>query len=128
MISAGLYFADKKYGFNDTFYLTVVAVALYFAISGVYWYYTSSSEFKNINYVGYTGEKSKKSKITVAAWTTKFEPIYNVKIVVGEGKSKEVINTGFEFMKLFDGMGFYQEQELTKLIKAEIEKVTKKNL
>lgn len=122
IIAGGLYFYDKKYGFDKTFNLTIVAVLAYFAISGILWYYTSTPQYKNVKYIGYN---DKKEKITVATWTSKFEPIYHVKITTSEGQQ---IDAQFEFMKLFDGMGYYKEEQLTKLIKAELEKVNKKSI
>lgn len=121
LIAAGLYFVDKKYGFDKTFNITVAAVVAYFAISGILWYYTSTAQYKNVKYVGYS---DKKEKITVATWTSKYDPVYHVKITT-QGQE---ITTEFEFMKLFDGMGYYKEEQLTNLLKAELEKVNKKSI
>lgn len=123
LIAGLLYLADKKYGFEKTYNVTVISVVVYFIISGFLLYLTSNRKHKDVKYIGY--DESNK-KILVATWTTKHDPIYHLKIRFNDKEETE-ITTGFEFMKVFDAFGYYKQDEMTRVLKNEIEKVHKKD-
>lgn len=116
-ISAGLFYIDKKYAFNDTKTVTLAGVVLYGIASFILWIIGRTKP--NVKFVGVNDAKS---NIEVATWTTKFDPIYHVTIEADGAKSE----TEWEFMKLFDTAGFFQSQTLVELLKGEIDKLKKK--
>lgn len=122
LISAALFVADKKLGFEKTFTLTVVAVVLYFTLSALQLYLTSSKSYKNNKFVGYN---DKKEKIAVYTWTTKFDPVYHVKIVLND---KESVTSKIEFAKVFDAFGYYKPDNTTALFRTELANLAKKDL
>lgn len=107
---------DKKYGFESTFNITIVAVLLYAVASVVLYYYSSVGGYKNNKYIGYN---DKGEKILVAAWTVKYNPVYHLKIVLND---REEITAELDFTKVFDGWGYYKQEETTEFLKAVIEK------
>lgn len=123
VIAGLLYVVDKKFGFEKTYNVTVLSVILYFLISGILFYLTSTKKYKNVKYIGY--DESNK-KILVATWTNKYDPIYHLKIRFNDDESLAIV-TSFEFMKVFDAFGYYKQDELTRLLKNELDKINKKS-
>lgn len=123
VIAGLLYIVDKKFGFEKTYNVTVISVVLYFLISAILYYLTSTKNYKNVKYIGHDESNN---KILVATWTQKYDPIYHIKIRFNDNEDSAVVSS-FEFMKVFDAFGYYKQDELTRLIKNEIEKVNKKN-
>lgn len=117
-IAAFLFYLDKKFTFNETYYVVAGLVALYGVISLVMYYLNSCAQYKNITYVGYN--KSKK-KIAVHTWSTKYDPIYNVKIVI-EDKAEGATEGAIPFSKFFDEFGYLNRDEFAKLVSATREK------
>lgn len=117
-IAALLYLLDKKYPFEQTFYASLALVVVYGIISIVMYYLNSSAQYKNTAYVGY--DKSKK-KISVHTWSTKYDPIYNVKIVL-EGRTESAAAGEIPFNKFFDQFGYLNREQFTKLINDVTEK------
>lgn len=122
LIAGGLFLADKKLGFEKTYTLTVVAVVLYFALSALQLYLTSSKKYKNNKFVGYN---DKKDKIAVYSWTTKFDPVYHVKIVLNDA---DAITSKIEFASVFDAFGYYKPDNTTALFRTELANLAKKDL
>lgn len=58
--------------------------------------------FKNNKYIGYNG----KDKISVFASTTKFDPIYNVKIIQNDNQNSATEGQ-IPFNKVFDSFGYF---------------------
>ena len=114
---------DKKFGFEKTYNATVISVILYFLISAILLYLTSTKKYKDVKYIGYDESNY---KILVATWTQKYDPIYHLKIRFNDDENSP-IDISFEFMKVFDAFGYYKQDELTRLLKNELEKVNKKN-
>lgn len=127
LIAVGLYFADKKFGFNAIFNQTVAAIVIYSILNVALWYLTLTAAYKDVKYIGHD---NKGNQIKVATWTTGYEPLYHVKISTTTGTKKKVntLESTFEFTKLFDGIGYYKEEQLTKLFETELEKIGKKSI
>ncbi|KAF3993583.1 hypothetical protein FT663_00253 [Candidozyma haemuli var. vulneris] len=103
-IAGFLFWLDKNYSFNDSYYVIAGSVALYFVISTVLLYFTSGPGYKNNKYVG----KKKKDTIAVFAWTTKYDPIYNVKVVLN-GNEQGAVTKEIPFNKIFDQFGYFNQ-------------------
>ena len=123
-IAGLLYFYDKKYGFEKTYNLTILCLVIYFILSLFYYYLTNTDKYANVNYIGYDKGNS---KVLVATWTTKYDPVYYMRIRFNEDKNNE-ITTNIEFMKLFDKAGYYHPQEMTNFVKTTLENSNKKNI
>jgi len=123
VIAGLLYVVDKKFGFEKTYNVTVLSVILYFLISAILFYLSSTTKYKNVKYIGYD---EKNQKILVATWTEKYDPIYHLKIRFNDEESSSIV-TSFEFMKVFDAFGYYKQDELTRMLKNELEKIDKKS-
>jgi signal peptidase complex subunit 2 len=113
LIAAAVYFADKKYGFAATYWWTVAGVVAYFALSAALW--VVATRFRDVKYVGRADDGT---RVTVATWTEKYTPVYRYRVSVG-GRTQ---SGGFDFTKLFDGLGYYKEEELTRLLRHELGK------
>lgn len=116
-IAGILFYMDKKLPFKDTYYCIVVCVVLYAIISAILYYYTSGPE-KNNKYVGYNDGKQ---KIAVHTWTSKYDPIYNVKIVLNDNIESAIL-VDIPFTKFYDAFGFYNQGAFTELITKAMEK------
>lgn len=116
LIAAGLFLVDKKYGFESIFNITIAAILVYALASVVLYYFSSVGEYKNNKYIGYN---EKGEKILVASWTMKHKPIYHIKIALD---NKEEITAELDFTKVFDGWGYYKQDETTEFLKGVIEK------
>lgn len=125
-IAGLLFYVDKKYGFERTYNVTIISVVLYALLTAFYYYLSYLPKYKNNKFIGYadSGEK-----ILIAGWTRKHTPTYFVRIEVStiDGKSQSS-ETKIEFTKLFDGFGYYKQEHMTNFLKAEVEKLQKKNL
>lgn len=117
-IAGLLFYLDKKFSFNETYYVVAGLVALYGLVSLVMYYLNSSAQYKDIIYVGYN--KSNK-KIAVHTWSTRYDPIYNVKIVV-EDKADSAAKGEIPFNKFFDEFGYLNREEFNKLLTGVTEK------
>ncbi|EGV61608.1 signal peptidase complex subunit spc2 [Yamadazyma tenuis] len=122
LLSGGLFLIEKKIPFNESFTLTVLILAVYFAISGVLFFLTNSKRFKNIKYVGFNDNNE---QITIVTSSPKYEPVYNIELRFGEERQQSV-KTHIEFMKIFDNFSMFQPELLKQLLSKEIEKVGKK--
>jgi len=49
-----------------------------------------------------------------------------LKIRFNDEESSSIV-TSFEFMKVFDAFGYYKQDELTRMLKNELEKIDKKS-
>lgn len=116
-IAGFLFYLDKKYTFKDTYYVVAAAVVMYFLLSGALYFFTSSPQYKDNKFVGVN---DKKEKIEVFAWTSKYDPIYNVKIIT-KGRTTEV---ALPFNKMFDAFGYYNQDATTTLFKEALSKKT----
>lgn len=116
-IAGFLFYMDKKIPFKDSYYLVAGAVLVYFLLSTVLYFFTSGSQYKNNKYVGHKGEQ----KIAVYGWTTGYEPVYNLKIVLND-KFDSPVEKQVPFTSMFDGFGYLNEEEVTKIIKELLEK------
>lgn len=119
-LSGGLFLIEKKISFNDSYYPTIGILVLYFITSGILWVFTQSSKYKDIKFIG-TNDANE--KITCLTSTTKYDPIYNIELQFGEERKK----TSIEFMKMFDDFSNFHPDNLTEVLKKEIEKVAKKD-
>lgn len=116
VLIAGLIFlGDKKYEFNEIYYITAFLVVLYSIISLILMYFTSHKKYKNVKFVGYNDDNN---KIVVVTWTEKYDPIYNVEIRIDD--DKQIKKFKLEFAKFFDAFGYYKRDEFIKLIKEQI--------
>ena len=121
-IAGGLYLADKKYGFEATYSLTVASIVVYGLLNAVHWYLSNSLGYKNVKYIGHD---DRGRKVTVKGWTESFNPLYHF-IVSVDGRPP--VEGSFEFMKVFDGLGYFKEEQLTQVLGKELEKVNKKGI
>lgn len=117
-IAALLFYLDKKFSFNETFYVVAGLVVLYGIVSLVMYYLNNSAKYKNTAYVGYNKHNK---KISVHTWSTKYDPIYNVKIVV-EDNADSAFEGEIPFNKFFDEFGYLNREAFTKLITGVMEK------
>lgn len=108
---------DKKLSFKDTYYYVIACVVLYGIISAILYYYTSGPQ-KNNKYIGFNDSKQ---RILVDTWTSKYDPIYHVKIVLNDDVDSAILVT-IPFTKFYDAFGFYNQGEFTALIKEALEK------
>ncbi|ODV77738.1 uncharacterized protein CANTADRAFT_91201 [Suhomyces tanzawaensis NRRL Y-17324] len=122
IIAGLLYYLDKKYSFQELYYVNLVAVVVYFLISGALLLINRRN--KDVKYVGKT---SKGEKIVISGWTDKFAPEYNIRVVVN-GNEKNAAQTALEFKSFFDIIGYFNRDEFAKLLKVEIEKAGKKSI
>lgn len=117
-IAALLFYIDKKFSFNETYYVVAGLIALYGLVSLVMYYLNSHPNLKNTTYVGYNKSNQ---KITVHTWCTKYDPIYNVKIVLDD--KRDGANSGaLAFNKFFDEFGYLNRQEFSSLVSGLVEK------
>lgn len=119
-----LFYIDKKFGFKEAYFLTVLIIGLYFLVSGVLLFFTSSTKYKNNKFIGLNDSNQ---KISVSTWTYKCEPLYNIKITLNDDENVS-LETKIEFMKVFDSFGYYKQDETTTFLKKELEKLNKKSL
>ncbi|KAK6456679.1 signal peptidase complex subunit 2 [Scheffersomyces xylosifermentans] len=121
VVIAGLLFlVDKKYDFKQSYGVTVFSVVLYFIISSILYYINYTN--KNVKYVGYT-EKGK--KIVIATWSSKYDPIYNVRVTLD---GKNTFTAQLKFNQFFDIVGYFNRDAFKELLLAEIAKTQKKDL
>lgn len=112
-IAGILFYLDKKYTFAELFNVTAGSVVVYFIISSLL--YLVNHQNKNVKYIGY----KKEEKITVAGWTDKYNPTYNIEIKV----NGEVVGSGeLLFGEFFDVGGYYQNEEFGNLVKGVLER------
>ncbi|ABN66300.2 predicted protein [Scheffersomyces stipitis CBS 6054] len=121
-IAGGLFAIDKKYDFKESYWITVAALAVYFVISLVM--LVVNNQNKNVKYIGYS---SKGKKITIAAWTTKYDPIYHVKVTFNDDP-KSTTTAELPFAKFFDLTGYFSRNAFSKLLSSHIEKIEKKDI
>lgn len=116
IISGGLFAIEKVYKLKMTemYTTTVVAVILYGIFSGI----LSLINYKHKN-VKYTGYKGSKEKITIATWTSKYDPIYNVTIKFNDSNP---ITKQYQFKQFYDQLGYFNSDAFIKLIKNDIQK------
>lgn len=114
-IAGILFYMEKHYTFKETKNVIAILVVLYFLISCVMYYLTHFGKFKNNKY---SGINDAGEKVTVYTWTTKFDPIYNVKVVLG----LLAVTSSFEFMKMYDRFGFINLEAATALFREAMEK------
>lgn len=119
-IAAFLYYIDKKWGFNESFNVTVASIIVYGVISLALFLLTNVPGYKNNKFVG-TNES--KQKLSVATWTTKYDPVYHVDLTLDDEK----VATSIDFTQLFDAFGYYKQEKLTAFLQTELSKLTKKN-
>ncbi|EER35353.1 conserved hypothetical protein [Candida tropicalis MYA-3404] len=119
VIIAGLLFlVDKKYTWKENYNITVISCVLYAIISGVL--YLINFLNKNVKYTGYD---KKGNKLTVATYSNKYDPIYNITIN-SDGKQ---VKSELEFNKFFDVVGFFNRDAFTNIIGDELNKLNKKD-
>lgn len=118
-IAALLFYLDKNYQFKQVFNVTAALVVVYFVISGVM--LVINRQNKDVKYVGYAGGR----RLTVSGWTTKFDAVYHMRLV-RNGDDKTAVVAALEFGKFFDITGYLNRDELTRLVKAEVDKLGKK--
>lgn len=123
-ISVALFAMDKKFSFKDTYYITVTSILVYFIISAVLLYLTSSKKYKNNKFIGYNDNKQ---KVLVAAWTSKYDPIYNMELVLNDDQRRSV-STQIEFSKFFDSHGYFKRDAFISLIKNDLKSLEKKDI
>lgn len=116
-IAGLLFYMDKKLAFKDTYYYVIACVALYGIISAILYYFTAGPE-KNNKYVGYTDDKK---KISVYTWTSKYDPIYHVKILSNDNVDSATL-VDIPFTKFYDAFGFINQEVFTGLVKEALEK------
>lgn len=115
VVVSGLLFAvEKKYSFNESYNITIGALGVYFLLSAVLWYLTQTKDHKNVQYIGNNGDKT----IAIATTTTKYDPVYNMELKIGDLR----VSTSIEFMKLFDTFTTFHPEGLKELIGGEIKK------
>lgn len=118
-IAGFLFWLDKKYTFKDTYWIVFGSIVLYFLISVVMFVLNIAPGFKNNKYVGYNG----KDKVAVFASTTKYDPIYNVKIVRNDNE-QSAVEAQIAFTKVFDGFGYLNHAAATEEFKTLLAKKT----
>lgn len=116
-IAGLLFWMDKKYVFKDTYYAVIACVVLYFLISTVMWYLNYGT-YKDNKYIGYNDSNQ---KISVYTSTTKYDPIYNVKIVLND-QFDAALEVPLPFTKFYDQFGYYNQEALTTLLKEALQK------
>lgn len=114
-IAGLLFYLDKHYSFKDTYYVIIGCIVVYFLISMAHLYLLSGPE-KNNKYVGYSDSKQ---KILVHTWTSKYDPIYNVKLFVND---KEQADLQIPFTEFFDSFGYLNKEAFTGLLKTGLQK------
>lgn len=104
-IAGFLFWLDKNYPFKDTYYVIAGAVGLYFLVSCVLLYFTSGPGYKDNKYAG----TKKQDRIVLYGWTTKYDPIYNVKVVLN-GNEQGAVTKEIPFNKVFDQFGYFNQE------------------
>lgn len=117
-IAGLLFYLDKKFSFKETYYVIAGCVVVYFILSSILYFFTSTPKYKNNKFVGYNESKQ---KIEVFTWTSKYDPIYNVKIVIDDNDASATV-TEFPFMKMFDAFGYYNQDAAVALFKQVLQK------
>lgn len=116
-IAGLLFYMDKKFAFKDTYYAVIACVAAYFVISTIMLYFTSGPQ-KDNKYIGFNDAQQ---KILVYSWTSKYDPIYNVKIVLNDN-TDSAVEAALPFTKFFDGFGYYNQEAFVGLVKEAMQK------
>ncbi|GEQ66787.1 hypothetical protein JCM33374_g450 [Metschnikowia sp. JCM 33374] len=111
-IAGGLYYLEKKVPFKDSYYVILASVVLYGVISSVMYYLSNGKKYKNIKYVGLN---EKKQKVSVYTYTTAFDPVYEVKVVIDDNFSG-AIHDSIPFTKMFDSFGYLNHEETKKIL------------
>ncbi|EMG47540.1 SPC2 Signal peptidase complex subunit 2 [Candida maltosa Xu316] len=119
VVVAGLLFlVDKKYTWKESYNVTVLSCVIYGILSGIL--YLINFFNKNVKYIGYD---KKGKKLTVAATSTKYDPIYNITITLEE----KSVSGALPFNKFFDVVGFFDRDAFGSLVKEELNKLNKKD-
>lgn len=119
-IAGFLFYLDKKMSFADTYYIIAGAVATYFVVSSVLYFFTSGPKYKNNKYIGHKGLQ----KVAVFTWTKGYEPVYHVKVVTDD-KFDGAVEKEVSFTEMFDAFGFLNEEaalaQLSKIVEKKSE-------
>ena len=124
VIAAISFLLDKKFGHNNVIQYQYLLVALYFILSGAFWYFKKFIE-RSILYTG--SNKEKNTIINFKRKSVEGEPIYqsnfNVKFESGEAKTLDV---ALEINKVFNENGYLQTDLFFQWVKKQMENIESK--
>lgn len=116
-IAGFLFYVEKKLSFNEAYYIIAGSLVVYFLISAVLWYFTNAPGYKNLKYVGVKGTQ----EIRVYSTSTKYDPIYEVKVVIDQ-RQDSAVEGKVLFTKIFDGFGYFNHDAAVEQLRSLIEK------
>ncbi|TID16446.1 Pre-mRNA-splicing factor ATP-dependent RNA helicase [Venturia nashicola] len=123
VISAALFYADWKLGWDQTKPYTLPAVVVYFILNGLFTYWIFYVE-KGAIFVGEKGD----TKITIATHAKKFDPTYQVTVTTVSKKSPSKTSTlkiSAPFSRWFTSDGLFTVKPFQQFLASSVPEIGK---